>query len=102
MWQSNGMEQIRIDEEMARHSAKNNTMSRHYANDDSRVLMYDLMKPSDPALNRLSAPVCGGLKKNPLSNSLTDLCEGTHVHASCLSYVTLQIPNTITLNAMID
>ncbi|XP_069141703.1 IQ motif and SEC7 domain-containing protein 1-like isoform X2 [Argopecten irradians] len=73
--ESNGMEQYRIEEELQRHSAKNNTIDRHYANDDSRVLMYELSKPSDPTLNRLSAPECGGLKKLPLSNSLTDLCE---------------------------
>ncbi|XP_021370239.1 IQ motif and SEC7 domain-containing protein 1-like isoform X4 [Mizuhopecten yessoensis] len=73
--ESNGMEQYRIEEELQRHRAKNNTIDRHYANDDSRVLMYELSKPSDPTLNRLSAPECGGLKKLPLSNSLTDLCE---------------------------
>ncbi|KAK3103006.1 hypothetical protein FSP39_015703 [Pinctada imbricata] len=74
--ESNGMEQIRIEEEMQKHSANHNTIDRHYANDDSRVLMYELMKPSDPATNRLSAPECGGLKKLNLSNSLTDLCQG--------------------------
>ncbi|KAL5014018.1 hypothetical protein ScPMuIL_008288 [Solemya velum] len=73
--ETNGMEQLRIEEELHRHSANHNTIDRHYCNDDSRVLMYDLIKPSDPALNRLSAPECGGLKKIPLSNSLTDLCQ---------------------------
>ncbi|KAJ8302125.1 hypothetical protein KUTeg_021112 [Tegillarca granosa] len=73
--ESNGMEQLRIEEELHRHSTTHNTIDRHYATDDTRVLMYELMKPSDPAVNRLSAPECGGLKKLPLSNSLTDLCE---------------------------
>ncbi|XP_046372179.2 IQ motif and SEC7 domain-containing protein 1-like isoform X4 [Haliotis rufescens] len=73
--ETNGMEQMRIEEELHRHRTNHNTLEKHYANDDSRVLMYDHMKPSDPAINRLSAPECGGLKKHTLSNSLTDLCE---------------------------
>ncbi|CAG2184344.1 IQSEC [Mytilus edulis] len=70
----NGMEQLRIEDELNKQSANHNSVER-YANDDSRVLMYELSKPSDPALNRLSAPECGGLKQLHLSNSLTDLCE---------------------------
>lgn len=85
------MEQYRIEEELQRHSVKNNTIDRRYANDDSRVLMYELSKPSDPTLNRLSAPECGGLKKLPLSNSLTDLCEGTHVHVLRFGYVNCKL-----------
>ncbi|XP_041348677.1 IQ motif and SEC7 domain-containing protein 2-like isoform X3 [Gigantopelta aegis] len=72
--ETNGMEQMRIEEEMHRHRVNHNTLDKHYAHDDSRVHMYELLKPSDPATNRLSAPECG-LKKVPLSNSLTDLCE---------------------------
>lgn len=70
----NGMEQLRIEDELHKQIANHNTIER-YANDDSRVLMYELSKPSDPVLNRLSAPECGGLKQLHLSNSLTDLCE---------------------------
>ncbi|VDI79398.1 IQ motif and SEC7 domain-containing protein [Mytilus galloprovincialis] len=70
----NGMEQLRIEDELNKQSANHNSLER-YANDDTRVLMYELSKPSDPALNRLSAPECGGLKQLHLSNSLTDLCE---------------------------
>ena len=73
------MEQLRIEDELHKQSAKTNSLER-YANDDSRVLMYELSKPSDPALNRLSAPECG--KQLHLSNSLTDLCEGMHVVVS--------------------
>ncbi|XP_062580125.1 IQ motif and SEC7 domain-containing protein 2-like isoform X3 [Saccostrea cucullata] len=73
--ETNGMETLRI-EEVQKHTANHNTLDRHYANDDSRVLMYDLMKPSDPSINRLSAPDCPALQKLPLSNSLTDLCQG--------------------------
>lgn len=79
--QTNGMEQLRIEEEMQRHRTSHNTLDKHYANDDSRVHMYELAKPADPCSNRLSAPECG-LKKSPLSNSLTDLCTGMHVACS--------------------
>ncbi|XP_070192331.1 LOW QUALITY PROTEIN: IQ motif and SEC7 domain-containing protein 1-like [Littorina saxatilis] len=71
--ETNGMEQLRIEEEMHKHRTSHNTLDKHYANDDSRVHMYELAKPADPSSNRLSAPECG-LKKTPLSNSLTDLC----------------------------
>ncbi|XP_025106274.1 IQ motif and SEC7 domain-containing protein 1-like isoform X3 [Pomacea canaliculata] len=70
--ETSGMEQLRIEEEMTRHRSTHNTLDKHYANDDSRVHMYELVKPSEPCSNRLSAPEYG-LKKNPLSNSLTDL-----------------------------
>uniref|UniRef100_K1R3P6 IQ motif and SEC7 domain-containing protein 2 n=1 Tax=Magallana gigas TaxID=29159 RepID=K1R3P6_MAGGI len=78
--ETNGMETLRIEEELQKHSNNHNTLDRHYANDDSRVLMYELMKPLDPSINRLSAPDCPALQKLPLSNSLTDLCQGTHAH----------------------
>ncbi|KAK7503484.1 hypothetical protein BaRGS_00005405, partial [Batillaria attramentaria] len=74
--ETNGMEQMRIEEEMQRHRTSHNTLDRPYANDDSRVHMYELLKPGEPGTHRLSAPECG-LKKSPLSNSLTDLC-GAH------------------------
>ncbi|XP_076469541.1 uncharacterized protein LOC143299911 isoform X2 [Babylonia areolata] len=35
--ETNGMEQLRIEEEMQRHGASHNTLDKHYANDDSRV-----------------------------------------------------------------
>ena len=76
--QTNGMEQLRIEEEMQRHRTSHNMLDKHYANDDSRVLMYEVAKPTDSCSNRLSAPECG-LKKSPLSNSLTELCTGMHV-----------------------
>lgn len=100
IFQSNGMEQLRIEEELHRHSTTHNTIDRHYATDDTRVLMYELMKPSDPAVNRLSAPECGGLKKIPLSNSLTDLCEGMHVHAH-FNFVLFYVSVILTKNSKI-
>lgn len=74
------METLRIEKELQRHSTNHSTLDHHYANDDSRVLMYEQIKPSDPSINRLSAPDCPNLQKLPLSNSLTDLCQGTHAH----------------------
>ncbi|XP_055883213.1 IQ motif and SEC7 domain-containing protein 1-like isoform X4 [Biomphalaria glabrata] len=72
--ETNGMEQLRIEEEMARHRTTHNTMDhKRYACDDSRVLAYDLAKASENPHNRLSAPECSHLKKVPYSNSLTDL-----------------------------
>ncbi|CAL1542852.1 unnamed protein product [Lymnaea stagnalis] len=72
--ETNGMEQLRIEEEMARHRTNHNTMdNKRYACDDSRVLAYDLAKASENPHNRLSAPECSNLKKVPYSNSLTDL-----------------------------
>lgn len=68
--ETTGLESLRIEEELQRHRATHNTID-----DDSRVLIYDMLKSSDPAVNRLSAPECG-LKKSALSNSLLDLCEG--------------------------
>lgn len=67
--ETTGLESLRIEEELQRHRATHNTID-----DDSRVLIYDMLKSSDPAVNRLSAPECG-LKKSALSNSLLDLCE---------------------------
>ncbi|XP_052780114.1 IQ motif and SEC7 domain-containing protein 2-like isoform X3 [Mya arenaria] len=70
----NGMEQLRIDEQQRR-NPQHNPLDHHYANDDTRITMYDYMKTSDPNSNRLSAPDYSGLKQSfPLSNSLTDLC----------------------------
>lgn len=37
--ETNGMETLRIEEELQKHSNNHNTLDRHYANDDSRVLM---------------------------------------------------------------
>ncbi|XP_059161369.1 IQ motif and SEC7 domain-containing protein 1-like isoform X3 [Physella acuta] len=71
--ETNGMEQLRIEEEMARHRTTHNTLDKRYACDDSRVLAYDLVKASENPHNRLSAPECSNLKKVPYSNSLTDL-----------------------------
>lgn len=75
--QTNAMEQMRIEEEMARHRTTHNTMDKRFACDDSRVLAYDLVKSSENPQNRLSAPECN-LKKVPYCNSLTDLSSGTH------------------------
>ena len=76
------MEQLRIEEELQRHRKAHNTLDKHYANDDSRVHMYDLVNnPSDSTVNRLSAPECG-LKKSSLSNSLNELSPGMHEHAA--------------------
>ena len=74
------MEQLRIDEQQ-RQTQTHAPLDRHYSNDDSRITTYDYMKTSDPNSNRLSAPDYSGLKQSyPLSNSLTDLCGGMHVH----------------------
>ena len=97
--QTNGMEQLRIEEEMSRHRGgghhhhpahHHHTLDKRYANDDSahRVLAYDLAKPanngnagsgvpgdSNGGGNRLSAPDYG-LKKVAYSNSLSDLTTG--------------------------
>ncbi|XP_050413757.1 IQ motif and SEC7 domain-containing protein 2 isoform X2 [Patella vulgata] len=70
--ETNGMEQLRIEEELQRHRKAHNTLDKHYANDDSRVHMYELANPNDSSVNRLSAPECG-LKKSSLSNSLNEL-----------------------------
>lgn len=68
-----GMEQMRIDEQQRHNHSQ--PLDRHYANDDTRISMYDYMKTTDPNSNRLSAPDYSGLKQSfPLSNSLTDLC----------------------------
>lgn len=76
------MEQIRIEEEMARHRSAHTTIEKRYACDDSRVLAYDLAKASENPHNRLSAPECN-LKKVSYSNSLTDLNSGM-----CVSIIT--------------
>ncbi|XP_014777490.2 IQ motif and SEC7 domain-containing protein 1 isoform X2 [Octopus bimaculoides] len=68
--ETTGLESLRIEEELQRHRATRNTID-----DDSRVLIYDVLKPSEPAVNRLSAPECG-IKKSSLSSSLLDICEG--------------------------
>lgn len=80
------METIRIEEELNKHRSTQRNKDKHnYVNDDSRVMGYDLLKPSDPVVNRLSAPECG-LKK---TNSLIDLSEGMHVHASAALFTSL-------------
>ncbi|XP_064604385.1 IQ motif and SEC7 domain-containing protein 1-like isoform X3 [Liolophura sinensis] len=72
--ETNGMETIRIEEELNKHRSTQRNKDKHnYVNDDSRVMGYDLLKPSDPVVNRLSAPECG-LKK---TNSLIDLSEAS-------------------------
>lgn len=77
------METLRIDEQQ-RHSQTHTQLDRHYSNDDTRINMYEYMK-TDPNSNRLSAPDYSGLKQSfPLSNSLTDLCGGMHVHDTYL------------------
>lgn len=95
--ETNGMEQLRIEEEMSRHRGgghhhhpshhHHHTLDKRYANDDAahRVLAYDLAKPGyngnasqggagdgNGGGNRLSAPEYG-LKKVAYSNSLSDL-----------------------------
>ncbi|GFN77383.1 Iq motif and sec7 domain-containing protein 1, partial [Plakobranchus ocellatus] len=98
--ETNGMEQLRIEEEMSRHRSgphhhpnshhHHHTLDKRYANDDSahRVLAYDLAKPANGGgsggggsggagdgsggSSRLSAPDYG-LKKVAYSNSLSDL-----------------------------
>lgn len=83
------MESLRIDEQQ-RHNPT--SLDRHYSNDDTRINMYDYMKTSDPNSNRLSAPDYSGLKQSfPLSNSLTDLCGGMHVHAGYLDNMTISV-----------
>lgn len=73
------MEELRITEQQ-RHNPQHTQLDRHYSNDDTRINSYDYMK-KDPNSNRLSAPDYSGLKQSfPLSNSLSDLCGGMHVH----------------------
>ena len=69
------MEAYRIDEELQKQSLSHHTMDPHRFSKDSGVMDIELLKPSDPGYNRLSAPECGGLKKTTLSNSLIDLSE---------------------------
>jgi hypothetical protein len=77
MWylQMNEMEAMRIDEELSKQrlAQSHHNFNRH--SKDSGVVDIELLKPSDPGTNRLSAPECDGLKKNTLSNSLCDLSE---------------------------
>ena len=74
--QMNEMETLRIEEELQKQkmSQSHKNFNRH--SKDSGVVDIELLKPSDPSYNRLSAPECGGIKKSTLSNSLIDLSEG--------------------------
>jgi len=73
------MEELRITEQQ-KNNPQRTQLDRHYSNDDTRINSYDYLK-KDPNSNRLSAPDYGGLKQSfPLSNSLSDLCGGMHVH----------------------
>ena len=74
----NEMEALRIDEELAKQRlaqthGHHTNFNRH--SKDSGVVDIELLKPTDPGTNRLSAPECDGLKKNTLSNSLCDLSD---------------------------
>ena len=74
----NEMEALRISEELHRQTVSQHSFNRH--SKDSGVIDIDMLTPTDPTVNRLSAPECrGGLKKNTLSNSLIDLSEGKFV-----------------------
>ena len=69
----NEMEALRIEEELQKQKMVGQTchnFNRH--SNDSGMVDIELLKPSDPGQNRLSAPECG-LKKTALSNSLIDL-----------------------------
>lgn len=75
----NEMENQRIAEELNRQRLAQN--HHHHGNynrhsKDSGVVDIDVLRVSDHGINRLSAPECGGIKKNTLSNSLIDLAEG--------------------------
>ncbi|XP_076447956.1 uncharacterized protein LOC143284806 isoform X3 [Babylonia areolata] len=74
--ETNGMEHLRIEEEMQRHGTAHSARDRHYANDDSHVHMYEVAKPPAPPRGgrQLSAECAVGLEKSPLSSSFTDLC----------------------------
>lgn len=71
----NEMEALRIEEELQkqRNNQTHHNFNRH--SNDSGMVDIELLKPSDPGVNRLSAPECG-LKKTNLSNSLIDLSDG--------------------------
>ena len=69
----NEMEALRIEEELQKQKMVGqliHNFNRH--SNDSGMVDIELLKPSDPGVNRLSAPECG-LKKSALSNSLIDL-----------------------------
>jgi len=71
----NEMESIRIEEELHKQTLPTSHGKFNRYSKDSGVVDIELLKPSDPGVNRLSAPECGGLKKSALSNSLIDLTE---------------------------
>ena len=73
----NEMETLRISEELHRQTITQHSFNRH--SKDSGVIDIDMLTPTDPTVNRLSAPECRGLKKNTLSNSLIDLSEGKFI-----------------------
>ena len=72
----NEMEGLRIEEELQKQKMPTSHRSYNRHSKDSGVVDIELLKPADPASNRLSAPECPGLKKNALSNSLIDLADG--------------------------
>ena len=73
----NEMETLRIEEELQKQKISQSHKSFNRHSKDSGVVDIELLKPTDPTYNRLSAPECGGIKKSTLSNSLIDLSEGT-------------------------
>lgn len=75
------MEALRIEEELQkqRNSQNHHNFNRH--SNDSGMVDIELLKPSDPVINRLSAPECG-LKKTNLSNSLGDLSDGKSLYTA--------------------
>jgi len=75
--QMNEMEALRIEEELQKQKIGQNAIhgfNRH--SNDSGMVDIELLKPTDPGINRLSAPECGLKKSSTLSNSLIDLSDG--------------------------
>jgi IQ motif/SEC7 domain-containing protein len=71
----NEMETLRIEEELQKQKLSQSQKNFNRHSKDSGVVDIELLKPTDPSYNRLSAPECGGIKKTALSNSLIDLSE---------------------------
>ena len=71
----NEMEALRIEEELQKQKLGNQHQCYNRHSKDSGMVDIELLKPSDPGTNRLSAPECG-MKKTTLSNSLIDLSDG--------------------------
>ena len=74
----NEMETLRIEEELQKQKLSQTQKSFNRHSKDSGVVDIELLKPTDPGYNRLSAPECGGIKKSTLSNSLIDLSESMY------------------------